>query len=91
MPHRTPPASAAAPALDEKALQDRRNVLLEAIERLRGDNKKLPPLVEKAHRLMLARYWAKANWRHRAQILATSEWLLKLAQMSGDFSQTGLF
>ena len=91
MPHRTPPTAAALPALDEKALQDRRNVLLDAIERLRGDNKKLPPLVEKAYRLMLARYWAKANWRHRAQILATSEWLMKLAEMSGDISSTGLF
>jgi hypothetical protein len=91
MPHRSPHTSAALPPLDERALQDRRNLLLAVIDRLRSDTKKLPPLVEKAHRLMLARYWAKANWRHRAQILATSEWLMKLAEMSGDISSTGLF
>lgn len=40
---------------------------------------------------MSARYWARANWRHRAQILATSEWLLKLAERSGEIGNTGLF
>ncbi len=76
----TPPADAAA-------LNAKRAALVDAIERLRGESSALPPLVDKAHRLMLARYWAKADWRRRAQILATSEWLIRLAEMSGDIGK----
>jgi hypothetical protein len=83
------PFASATP--DAAALNSKRLALVEAIHRLRGDGGSLPPLVEKAHRLMLGRYWAKADWRRRAQILATSEWLIRLAEMSGEINRTGLF
>ena len=81
----------ASPALDPHKLNSKRTALLEAIDRLRRKGDQLPPLVEKARRLLLARYWAKADWRRRAQILATSEWLMRLAETSGNIGTTGLF
>ena len=79
-----------SPALDTKALTSRRARLLKAIAsaRTRGDT---PPLLKRARDLMGARYWARANWRRRAQILAASEWLVKLAERSGEVGTTGLF
>lgn len=90
MPSR-PNSLSAPPALDIKALATRRAKIMKAIARARTDGGALPPLIEKARDLMSARYWARANWRHRAQILATSEWLLKLAERSGEVGTTGLF
>ena len=84
--------SSTAPAgLDTKALVTRRAKIMKAIARARGDGGALPPLLTKARELMSARYWARANWRTRAQILAASEWLLKLAERSGEIGTTGLF
>jgi hypothetical protein len=78
-------------ATDTKALSTRRAKIMKVIARARADGGALPPLLEKARGLMSSRYWARANWRHRAQIVAASEWLLKLAERSGEIGTTGLF
>ncbi len=90
MPSR-PNSLSAPPALDTKALTTRRSKVMKAIARARTDGGALPPLLAKARELMSGRYWARANWRTRAQILAASEWLLKLAERSGEIGTTGLF
>lgn len=87
---RRPQSAPAISSLGASELNSKRMALVDAIGRLRAEDDSLPPLVEKARRLMLARYWAKADWRRRAQILATSEWLIRLAEMSGDINKTGL-
>jgi hypothetical protein len=89
MPTRQQSASSAP--IDAKALTGRRDRLMKAIARARGDRRNSSALLEKARDLMSARYWARANWRTRAQILAASEWLLKLAERSGEIGTTGLF
>jgi hypothetical protein len=91
MSRRIPPNPATAASFDANDLNAKRLALVDAIERLRNEGRSLPPLVDKARRLMLGRYWAKADWRRRAQILATSEWLIRLAEMSGDVGKPGLF
>lgn len=85
------PSRTQSPALDTKALAGRRRKLLRAIARASAGADTPPPLLERARDLMGARYWARANWRHRAQILAASEWLLRLAERSGEIGTTGLF
>lgn len=78
------------PLVDADELNSKRIALVDTIDRMRREGQSLPPLVDKARRLMLARYWSKADWRRRAQLLATSEWLMRLAEMSGEISRSGL-
>jgi len=78
-------------AINPKALTSRRARLMKAIARARGNGPSSAALLERARELIGARYWARANWRRRAQILAASEWLLKLAERSGEIGTTGLF
>jgi hypothetical protein len=89
MPSRQPTASLAS--IDAKALTGRRTRLMKAIARARGNGPSSTALLERARELIGARYWARANWRRRAQILAASEWLVKLAERSGETGTTGLF
>jgi hypothetical protein len=77
-------------AIDTKALTGRRARLIKAITRARGDGSS-SVLLDRARELIGSRYWARADWRRRAQILAASEWLVKLAERSGEIGTTGLF
>jgi Trm5-related predicted tRNA methylase len=85
---RVPLASA---IIDTKALTGRRARLMKTIARTRGNSASSTALLERARELIGARYWARADWRRRAQILAASEWLVKLAERSGEIGTTGLF
>jgi hypothetical protein len=85
---RVPIASA---IIDTKALTGRRARLMKTIARTRGNSASSTALLERAHELIGARYRARADWRRRAQILAASEWLVKLAERSGEIGTTGLF
>jgi Trm5-related predicted tRNA methylase len=85
---RVPIASA---IIDTKALTGRRARLMKTIARTRGNSASSTALLERARELIGARYWARADWRRRAQILAASEWLVKLAERSGEIGTTGLF
>lgn len=38
------------------------------------------PFVEQARRMLFPRYWAKADWRTRAETLATVDWLLRMSE-----------
>jgi hypothetical protein len=77
--------------VDAEALTRRRARLMKTIARTRGNSASSTALLERARELIGARYWARADWRRRAQILAASEWLVKLAERSGEIGTTGLF
>ncbi|HEX5957285.1 MAG TPA: hypothetical protein VFY92_01335 [Hyphomicrobiaceae bacterium] len=74
----------AAPAASGKEGQERdvdallveRDRLMSEIS-LRAALKSLPPMLVKA-RTLLTRYWGKANWEARAEILAVARMLLTL-------------
>jgi hypothetical protein len=85
------PRQTVSSAIDAKALTGRRTRLLTAISRARTSGPSAVALLDRANALIGARYWARANWRRRAQILAASEWLVKLAERSGEIGTTGLF
>jgi hypothetical protein len=77
--------------VDAEALTRRRARLMKTIARTRGNSASSTALLERARELIGARYWARADWRRRVQILAASEWLVKLAERSGEIGTTGLF
>jgi len=66
--------------LNTRALSEKRAECVREIELLRRQLKILPPLAEKARRLLQPRYWSHANWRTRAEILRSVEWLLRMAE-----------
>ncbi|HXL69141.1 MAG TPA: hypothetical protein VN930_10300 [Xanthobacteraceae bacterium] len=65
-------------SLDADAISHRRAECMREIERLRAVLGPTP-FVDKAHRLLLPRYWAAASWKGRADILKTVEWLIALS------------
>ena len=67
-----------AEKLDENAISAKRAECLREIERLRA-TLGATPFVDKAHRLLLPRYWAAATWRGRADILKTVQWLIAMS------------
>jgi len=72
--------SKARPSLNTRKLSKKRAACVRHIELLRAQLKVLPPLAEKARRLLLPRYWSEADWRERAEILRSVEWLLRMAE-----------
>ena len=67
-------------SLNTRVLSEKRAECVREIELLRHQLKILPPLAEKARRLLQPRYWSHANWRTRAEILRSVEWLLRMAE-----------
>ena len=63
-----------------RTVSDKRAECIREIELLERRLNGLPPLAEKARRLLRARYWSRANWRGRAEILNSVEWLLRTAE-----------
>jgi hypothetical protein len=79
------PKRAAAPkTLDADAISHRRAECMREIEQLRATLGSTP-FVDKAHRLLLPRYWAAATWKGRADILKTVEWLIAMSVSVGTF------
>ena len=68
--------------LDANAIDRKRTECMREIERLRSAMGSTP-FIEKANQLLLPRYWAGANWRARAEILRTVEWLLGMGLNAG--------
>ena len=66
--------------LNTRALSEKRAECVREIELLQRQLKTLPPLAEKARRLLQPRYWSNADWRTRAEILRSVEWLLRMAE-----------
>jgi hypothetical protein len=79
--HRPPRAPAQEP-LDADAISRKRAECMREIERLRGTLGPTP-FVEKAHRLLLPRYWGAASWKARADILKAVEWLIAVSAGTG--------
>jgi hypothetical protein len=72
------PLRSPAQPLDEAAIGAKRAECIREIERLRATLGSTP-FVDKAHRLLLPRYWAAASWKGRADILKTVEWLIAMS------------
>jgi len=54
-----------------------RELLVAEVAQLRANG--APPLADKAQQL-LTRWWAKADWAAREQLLRTARWLVQLEQ-----------
>lgn len=72
------------PSPDMKAISQRRMACVDQIERLRTENAP-SAFVQRASSLLSPRYWQNANWRARAEILDSVEWLLRLSRTSREF------
>ena len=79
------PKSKLAP-IDMKAVARRRLECVDEIERMRELNGTPTSFAERAHALLLPRYWQDANWRTRAEILDSVEWLLRLGRKAAEAS-----
>ncbi len=66
--------------IDVKAISRRRLAYVDEIEHLRSNDSPSSSFVARAHSLLLPRYWQDANWRMRAEILDSVEWLLRLGR-----------
>jgi hypothetical protein len=62
------------------ALQSRRDSLMNEISTIRSYAKAPSPLIDKADTL-LTRFWAKAGWQSREQILRSAHWLLAIGRV----------
>src|SRR5262245_20825555 len=73
---RLTPAARKAPRLGIERIIGRRQDLVAELARLRerGANSRL---IDSAQQL-LTRWWSPANWRSRAELLKTTEWLMHL-------------
>lgn len=63
-----------------RAISKRRLACVDEIERLRSEKGSAAIFVQRAHSLLLPRYWQNATWRARSEILDSVEWLLRLSR-----------
>lgn len=62
------------------SLLTQRDEHITEIEMMRSRQKKASPFIKKA-RTLLTRYWARADWQGREEILRTARWLLNVARL----------
>lgn len=81
-PTRRTPRRRLTPSINARTISRRRAYCISEIIRLRDSSADAASalFVDKAHRLLLPKYWSGADWRVRAEILAAVEWLLRVGE-----------